>query len=110
MATKYERLPTSPNRAPDPTSDSESEPDNEQPAPTQVVDARFVRPRVAPWKRVALIAFVFLLFWLAFSMRRTVQKAKQQQQQVLHARRCPNLLATYSKVAYSSLINPQVLE
>ena len=90
MATKYERLPTSPDPAADPNSDSESEPENEQPAPTQMIDPRFVRPRVAPWKRVALLAFVALLFWLAFSMRWMVQKARQQQQQqVLHAKRCP---------------------
>ncbi|KAF8896921.1 hypothetical protein CPB85DRAFT_1328504 [Mucidula mucida] len=48
------------------------------------IDSRFHQPTPAPWKRVALIAFVGVMFWLAFSMRK---KAWERKNKVVFAKR-----------------------
>jgi hypothetical protein len=87
MSAKYERLPTSPN-SPSPTS-------SRSPSPSEVTfpplrspsrmareaertrelqrqtdrDPRFNVPPPSAWKRVALLVFVGVLFWLSFYVR-----------------------------------------
>ena len=78
----YDRLPTSDEKRRFP-----------QHAPTSDVhelhrrlaqDPRFNPPTPSPWKRVALLAFVLAILWLAFSLR---MSAKQSHPQVIHAQR-----------------------
>jgi len=49
-------------------------------------DPRFNPPTPSVWKRVALVVVVFVLFWLAFSMRAPLQR----EQRVVHAQRYSN--------------------
>ncbi|KAG6917763.1 hypothetical protein DXG01_001168 [Tephrocybe rancida] len=62
-------LPISPNEKED------SATANAHPEPQQ--DARFHTPPPSPLKRAALILFTLLLFWLAFSMKRSLWDANR---------------------------------
>ncbi len=71
-------------------SDDESDVEDEkehllrQPRLQYPIDPRFHQPTPAPWKRVALLAFVGVMFWLAFSMRK---KAWERKNKVVFAKR-----------------------
>lgn len=47
-------------------------------SPTRL-DPRFHQPPPSAFKRVALIAFTVLLFWLALSMRKNLWEVKKQE-------------------------------
>lgn len=51
--------------------EGEGEEGNGTPTVIQDVDPRFNPPAPSAWKRAALLVFVALLFWLAFSMKRS---------------------------------------
>ncbi len=48
-------------------------------------DPRFNPPTPSPWKRAALLLVVFVLVWLAFTMRKALS---MEQPDVLYAKRC----------------------
>ncbi|KAJ7575524.1 hypothetical protein C8J56DRAFT_971476 [Mycena floridula] len=47
------------------------------------IDPRFIQPTPAAWKRVALLAFVVALFWVAISMR----AGQSRKNMIVHASR-----------------------
>jgi hypothetical protein len=62
----------------------------------QEFDRRFSQPTPSPFKRVALVAFIVVMFYLAFQMRRSVQQATQKQN-IIYAKRCVFLLCSLSR-------------
>lgn len=66
------------------TSDDEVEQDysnrhsDEKSAAKLVHDPRFEQPTPARWKRVALLIFIGIMFWVAFNMRSSLLKGKKQ--------------------------------
>lgn len=122
MPAKYERLPTSPDSY---SPDSYSPPSTRSPSPSEITfppprsasrmareaertrelqrqterDPRFNVPPPSTWKRVALLLFVGLLFWLSFY----VKLSKPEKPKVIHANRYVLffLLVPYS-IFYSS--------
>ena len=53
----------------------------------QEFDRRFHQPTPSPFKRAALIAFILVMFYLAFHLRRSVSQATQKQK-IIYAKRC----------------------
>ena len=121
MPAKYERLPTSPDSY---SPDSYSPPSTRSPSPSEITfppprsasrmareaertrelqrqterDPRFNVPPPSTWKRVALLLFVGLLFWLSFY----VKLSKPEKPKVIHANRY--VLFFLSLIRYSILL------
>lgn len=83
---KYELLPASDENENLLRSDQSDDDEEEIPeVPVELpVDPRFHQPTPAPWKRAALLLFLFFLFWLAFSMRKDLWNKKPE---VIYAKR-----------------------
>lgn len=91
----YERIPTSDVDAPGSQSaslrhrsQSRSRASSPPAAPPASLDARFERPVPAAWKRVALLLFVALLFYLSFALGKLSHPTRQPLPKVVHASRC----------------------
>lgn len=125
MPAKYERLPTSPDSY---SPDSYSPPSTRSPSPSEITfppprsasrmareaertrelqrqterDPRFNVPPPSTWKRVALLLFVGLLFWLSFY----VKLSKPEKPKVIHANRYVLffLLVPYSIFPFHHLV------
>jgi len=74
MSSQYTRLPTN----------EDEEPPVRQPSYED--DPRFRAPKVAAWKRVALVAFVIFLFYLGYWLRR-MAITENNEDIIVHAER-----------------------
>lgn len=74
MSSDYTRLPTNEDEAPVARQ------------PSYADDPRFIQPKVAAWKRGALIGFILGLLFLGYSMR-TWGSRKPLEDEIVHAER-----------------------
>jgi hypothetical protein len=97
MTDKYELLPTVDENERLLESDAELDDDDDSTSQLTVVDPaqsdvtvapdpRFYQPTPSPFKRAALLIFIGFLFWLAFSLRKSVWAAGGAPR-VVHANR-----------------------
>ncbi|KAI0049856.1 hypothetical protein FA95DRAFT_1488372 [Auriscalpium vulgare] len=91
-SAQYQALPTSPSPSPNDLEDFEDEerPPRPRRGPTPeelqlAQDPRFNPPTPSAWKRVGLIVFIVVMFWLSFQLRTTPSTHKEPE--VVHADR-----------------------